>query len=238
MKRNATSGFTLLEILVAFGLLTVLVLALSMLFRQGTAAFKKGYDTTQVYQSARIALDRMVRELSSAYAGSEDSQMVYNFVGKESGVQTGTAGPEVYFMAPVKNSGDSDLVEIGYWLKTADNSLMRYIYTADKTDLSSFGSFTKGTSDLLASNVVSLVIEYYDGANWSNNWTSTYAAGLPRAVRITIKTASDAMIRKYAGNHTELLNNAKTFVGIAKMRNRARAVDNKYIDQNTAPEYP
>jgi len=238
MKRNSSSGFTLLEILVAFGLLTILVLALSMLFRQGTMAFKRGYDTTQVYQSARIALDRMVRELSSAYAGSQDATMVYNFIGKETGTQTGTAGPEVYCMAPIKNTGDSDLVEVGFWLKSADNSLMRYTYTANKADMSAFGQYTGGTSDLLASNVVSLAIEYYDGANWSNNWTSTYAAGLPRAVKITLKTASDEMIRKYANNQTELLNNAKTFVGIAKMRNRARAVDNKNIDLNTAPEYP
>jgi Tfp pilus assembly protein PilV len=239
MKRNTTSGFTLLEILVSFGLLTILVLALSMLFRAGTAAFKKGYDTTQVYQSARIALDRMVRELSSAYATySEGTAPIYTFEGKKTGTQPGTAGPEVYFMAPAKNTGDADLAEVGYWLKTADNSLMRYTFTANKSDMTGFGSYSNGSSDLLASNVVSLTVEYYDGAVWSDTWTSTYAAGLPQAVRITIKTADDDTIKKYKSSQTELLNHAKTFTGIAKTRNRPRAVDQLKIDQNTDPEYP
>ena len=252
MRLRNRSGFTLLELLVSFGLLTILVIALAMIFRQGTAAFKKGYDNTQVYQSARIALDRMVRELSGAYTTySEAGAPVYTFVGTESGSKTGTAGPEAYCIVPdVREDNYLGAAEVGFWLRTTDAdlanrfNLMRYVHTIGESDkgdaakISNFGKFTDGASELLASNVVSLAISYYDGTNWSNNWTSSYAAGLPRAVKITIKTADDDTIRKYKDDQTALENHAKTFVGIARMRNRTRAVDQLKIDTNAAPEYP
>ncbi|MDP8263716.1 MAG: prepilin-type N-terminal cleavage/methylation domain-containing protein [Candidatus Ancaeobacter aquaticus] len=213
MRVKKQNGFTLLETVVAFGLLTVLVVALTMIFSQGIKAFKHGFKTAQISQSARTAMDCMIRELASAYAGHG-----YKFKG-----QSNLPYRRVDFMVPLKNSGDCDLVEVSYWFAYSDPDenkifkIWRYYHVSDKSDTSNFGNFQDGSSEVLAENVVKCSINYLYAGWWSDSWISSNI--LPKAVRIEIKIVDDETMKKYSGSYSELEKRAKKFVGVVKLRN-------------------
>lgn len=61
--RRRPAAFTLVEIMVVIGLLTVIVLGLLAMFSQVQRAFKAGMAQTDVLESGRMAMEMMTREL-------------------------------------------------------------------------------------------------------------------------------------------------------------------------------
>ncbi len=61
-----TSGFTLMEVLVAATLGALLVVTIYMMFETNQSTFNKGEADTNLQQNARVAMDRIVRELRMA----------------------------------------------------------------------------------------------------------------------------------------------------------------------------
>ncbi len=66
------SGFTLIEVLVAMTVLSIMVLMVANIFQSSSAAWNIGTQKADMNTAARAALDYMVRELSSAVAGPID----------------------------------------------------------------------------------------------------------------------------------------------------------------------
>ncbi|HEV8531774.1 MAG TPA: prepilin-type N-terminal cleavage/methylation domain-containing protein [Methylomirabilota bacterium] len=61
-----TAGYSLAELLVALGLLGLVMAATAMLLQSGLAAWGWGAGRVEAQQSARVALERMARELKEA----------------------------------------------------------------------------------------------------------------------------------------------------------------------------
>src|SRR5213593_4084679 len=61
-----TAGYSLAELLVALGLLGLVMAATAMLLQSGLAAWGWGAGRGEAQQSARVALERMARELKEA----------------------------------------------------------------------------------------------------------------------------------------------------------------------------
>jgi prepilin-type N-terminal cleavage/methylation domain-containing protein len=76
MARRGTSGFTLLEILVAMAILMVLVLMMSTLFHQSTIAWDSGLRQAEMSMQARAAMALMQRDLMQAVAGDVAGNML------------------------------------------------------------------------------------------------------------------------------------------------------------------
>lgn len=68
---KASSGFSLVEILVATSILLVIVVLVSMVFQQQSAAFQSGVDRTQGQSAIRSVMGMISRDLSLA-VDSED----------------------------------------------------------------------------------------------------------------------------------------------------------------------
>lgn len=64
--RSPQAGFTLLEILVASGVLALMVTILFALFNEGSNAWKMGEKTAEINQSIRTAMDLIIRDVSLA----------------------------------------------------------------------------------------------------------------------------------------------------------------------------
>ena len=168
--KGSNRGFTLLELLVSVGLLALLVVTLSMVFSQGLKALHTGYNRAEMYASARTALEQMLREIPSAICDGTVGYPLNGFSTPH--FQTGSTGPELYFIGRVAGAGDSDVVELGYWWKRNPGAntgdLMRF-YVTDKADATHFELYTPalipnyatGDSNVLAQNVTNLVIAYY-----------------------------------------------------------------------------
>ena len=67
------SGFTLIEVLVAMTVLSIMVLMVANIFQSSSVAWNIGTQKADMNTAARAALDFMVRELACAVAGPVDS---------------------------------------------------------------------------------------------------------------------------------------------------------------------
>jgi prepilin-type N-terminal cleavage/methylation domain-containing protein len=65
--RNGEAGFTLVEVIVASTIMFAVLFALYAIFDVSVRAFGYGSDKIQAVGDARLALDRMEREIRAAY---------------------------------------------------------------------------------------------------------------------------------------------------------------------------
>ncbi|MFH1778233.1 MAG: type II secretion system protein GspJ [Candidatus Omnitrophota bacterium] len=199
MKNN---GFTLLEILAVLAILGMIVTSLAIIFRTATEAYTKSDELVWVYQEARTILERMTKELQSAFLSADEPQIVFQGFDDLTANGTYDAGSikdEVYFIAALPNSGDMDLVEVGYWLDN-QREINRHLQIADPNlDF----IFNTGTSNPFANDVTDLQFEYsLDGAVWQDTWNSAIGAAeegrLPPVIRITIEITKGKRVKRFS----------------------------------------
>lgn len=190
-------GFTLLELLVAISILALV----SVLIYSAFAAMRRTRDGLERvqdrYREGRIAMQRLTRELSSAYLSlhipADPSLVVLAtaFIGKR-----GNPADRVDFNAFAHTRRDrdvheSDQVELSYYgLASVDGSttdLVRRVSTRPDLEPSKGGKV-----EVLATDIDLFDLEYLDPQTglWTETWdsTSTVAqpARLPLQVRITL----------------------------------------------------
>ncbi len=192
-------GITLLELMVAMVITALLGMAIYNVCKLAMDAWQKGEARTQVYQNARIALNRMSEEIRSAITLNPD----YN------------SGKKIYFngtatqldfiataYAPIGNyyhswaSGSDDLkfdcCEIGYSLHASEKTIYRRQQISGVPDSTSITS--GGSTKEMATHITNLGFQYYDGTSWQPTWSSatTDSSGLPRLVEIAITAESES----------------------------------------------
>lgn len=100
MKGSPSSrGFTLVELLVAVALLSLLMVAFYTIFKGGTKAYETGEERVEIIQNARIAFERMVNEIRQALPDVDgDTPDVVFELG---GGATAKDGKWITFYAPI-----------------------------------------------------------------------------------------------------------------------------------------
>lgn len=76
-NRNWSRGFTLIELMVAIGLATILVGTVAMIFYGSTDIFKTSESRITIYGNARAAMDVMARDISSMLPRDSGQQRMY-----------------------------------------------------------------------------------------------------------------------------------------------------------------
>ena len=76
---NNERGYTLAELLTAMAVLGLLLAGLLLTLQEGQTAYQYGAGRAEVQQNARVALERMLRELRSASALSTSSASAVTF---------------------------------------------------------------------------------------------------------------------------------------------------------------
>ncbi len=194
-EETSAGGFTLLEVLVAMTILTIMGAALFTVFNQSTETWHRADARTQQFLAAREALGLMAMELRQAIVAPNAS------AGADVGAFWGLdGGEEVYFVAPTETrseDADQDICVIGYWVNAA-GELMRYCLS-DNDSYDDWRSLyphdIQGHSDPLGENIRSVTFEYWgpDDSKWDptddgrKKWESPDEDNtLPQAVRITL----------------------------------------------------
>ena len=172
--RSKKAGLTLIEILVVSVIFSIIVFALFTVFKGGLDSWHKAETLLDIYNSARVTLDMMEREVSSAFLYQESNSTNYwtKFLGTTSGgqIKTNSIADEIFFVAPVEdNPGKQDLCEVGYWLRN-DKCLMRHYEYFDGSVMPVAYDFTAradGSADtgaldsIVARNVADFQVTYY-----------------------------------------------------------------------------
>ena len=187
MKRRQ-AGFTLIEVMVSIGILssiTVLLWATS----QGTFRTKKAVESKMArYRVARLAMDRMLRDVQMAYLSQN------NVPGTEQTPRTffeGQRRPDIdelrfsYFghQRLYADSKEGDTAAVGYFSgRDPDDPRRLNLYRKETRRLQAdrFENIP-GEVELLCDDVVRLEIAYYhpDRKEWIENWRTTSADGFP-----------------------------------------------------------
>lgn len=198
-------GFTLLEVLVSVAILAIIMAALYSAYTTNVEAIQIARENGQVHQTARIALDRITKDLQSALAEMRTPTGIsrLGFVGKDQ-ERDGKRMDRLDFttltyMALSEQSPAADLCEVGYRVVEDPEQqevlvLMRrqkILVFIPKEDTSQGEGFSEGGSEQeLARNLAGFQVTYKDARGeeadrWSAEQTNA-TAGLPVLVKVRL----------------------------------------------------
>lgn len=189
-------GFTLLELLTAAAISSVLVVMLLGVFNQASKAWTAGEDQVELYQTGRAVLDLMARDLSQVR------------VERQYGFLNGSSVGMDFYAAVSDPAILSDLDRVQYVYTAANGTLSR-----TNTPL---GGTQTGTA-LITSNLVSFRLRY-----WTNTTAHTLTpltsynnySNAPVAVEVTLGLLSSRAAAAYWANSSARLNITNSYLRV------------------------
>lgn len=177
-------AFTLVELLLAMSILTVLVILLSSLLGGVSRAWISGEQQVETFQDGRAILELISRELDQAVI-SPKLQMVQN-VSLPSTASERSAASNLFWQANLTSTSAGDLCEVGYFLDS-NFRLMRFfvpptdttnyqIFSSAPSDIAATWTGAAGTAALnttISNNVIALWIRCFDANGDPIPWSST-----------------------------------------------------------------
>ncbi|MCH7779938.1 MAG: prepilin-type N-terminal cleavage/methylation domain-containing protein [Acidobacteria bacterium] len=204
--RLRSRGFTLLEMVLALSLMT-LVLTTTMLFFSSTLRTRNaGEKLAQRTQLERVLLRQMAREISQARVintyekiGAQEK----GFGGKLKGIEMLTyvlPRPERFAKRDLRDievPAEFDLRRVIYYLIRADKlededgnprvfGLARHEFKLRNRQVSIEGEEYEERVELIAPEIKYLSFRFFDGASWTSRWEGSDQDSLPQTVRVTI----------------------------------------------------
>jgi type II secretory pathway component PulJ len=182
-----------MELLLAIAIAAVVMTIVNSVFFNSYNVAQSVGEQTEVYQVARIAMDRMIKDISCAYVPSEECTeeriQRYLFIGKNeedeeiqkdsiSFISAADMG-----LSPVAGG----LCEIGYYLRESEDeedtfTLIRREDSVPDSDVSQGGNAME-----IAEGIKSIDIVYIDNSDQThNNWDLLDNLCLPNQVKITL----------------------------------------------------
>jgi general secretion pathway protein J len=203
VRGKDTSGFTLMEILIAIFILAVI---LSMLYAAYTGTFRN-IDETQsradMYEMARIALDRMVEDLECAYmsrntekeVSEEEQNPVTRFVGEQAetdGRRTDTLSfSSRAHLVFYPEDLDLDQTKITYEVGEGEDEGRFALFRSDTPELTLVSEEETRGGAVLCNGLHALRLIYYDeNGEAYDSWDSTqdsFKDKLPARVSIFLE---------------------------------------------------
>jgi general secretion pathway protein J len=206
-SKKDIKGFTLIEMMLAIAISVVVVGTVYVTFYQSHKVTQSIMEQTEVYQMARLCMDRMMKDLNCIYFSPYlvlDDQMMsnpkaselaqkYRFIGKNE--VNGTSDTDRLYFTTTSDIGLGDksgiLNEVDYELKEdPDNKGLYFlIRREDNKPHDGITDSARNPGMEIAENVVSMNIVYYDKTGKeSDEWdaTSTTEPALPYMIKITL----------------------------------------------------
>jgi general secretion pathway protein J len=203
MNPTNPKGFTLLEILIAMFIFAVV---LSTIYTSYTGTFRIVNETesqADIYGMARIALERMLEDLESAYipekVETSESDEDSTFVGEDTEIK-GRNVDSLRFISRAhlvfsEQEQASGTVEIAYYVQEDDEGESFVLYRRDRPAFQEKPE--EGTGGLvLCDSLVSVSFTYYDDeGEVHENWDSTsdeFKDKIPKMVSIKLELENSA----------------------------------------------
>lgn len=188
-------GLTLLELMLSTAIVAVLTFALYSALYSAFHARETAQAQTGGPRQASIALDLIEQNLksveppnASASVGSSSGPFFGPFMGYAPGGASTSAELDFYCNGHSFDKPDSPFAEGMRHVQimlSSDGTTSQLVREVNTNLLDPNGETL--TEEVLAKNVTSLTIQYYDGSNWTDSWDSTTTTALPLAVDITIE---------------------------------------------------
>ena len=211
---NNTRGFSLIEVLIAITLVAVISIMIWQSMGTTIRSKERTEHRDRVFRAASIAIEKMTQDLSMSVmfsnvellgvssSGEQQSKIV--FIGTNQGDQDKIIFDSFSHVRYLKDSKESDLAEITYWLEQDPERSGQFLLkkreisppTAQPERLVESHEKKKGESGesvmTLLEGVLELNFRYYNPqkTDYGDDWDSTksdFVGRLPKAVEISLK---------------------------------------------------
>ncbi len=211
------TGFTLVEVLLAFAIFAVVLVVLLSAFSGAERARDILSDRSRGYRQIRAALDRIGTELSGAFAadwvqGSALTVRADDFSGKTAStlVMTAFALPD-----PGEARPATDIVKVKYSARVSADGAFLDLYR-EQADLPFIANRMATREVRIAERLSGFRVEAWDGSAWVKEWPSSgrKATALPRKVAFVLADATGKEYRRVvpvvlAGQEATILRSGK-----------------------------
>jgi type II secretion system protein J len=200
-------GFTLMEMLVALMVFSLIITAVYSLFSSGRMAADLGAHRSRMDQAGRAAIRALLADLRGAWGVYAISTLDTGFVGVHEGTDDSPADTIAFIAlnnhtplstptATVSESGatttasaiEMDLSKVAWSVDTDEATDAKGLVRAKHKLITETAVITKKGEDLetIVEDVVGLRFRYYDGSAWTDTWDSTTTGILPKAVEVAV----------------------------------------------------
>jgi prepilin-type N-terminal cleavage/methylation domain-containing protein len=196
MKRK---GFTLLELIVAMVIFSIVVSAAYALFDAGRSVTSRAEYRSQLFQTARAALQAVEDDLRGAVLPS--TQFDLGFIGTSGGSDKEPLD-KLEFVSVNRHTSTAydtntvttdkvwgiDLSKVYYSIEQ-DASRKAHGFVRERPlELTPPNGPAHRDDDIkeLSQDVVFIHFRYFDGTDWQISWDSTQTGNLPKAVEVTV----------------------------------------------------
>jgi type II secretion system protein J len=184
------AGFTLIEILVASAIASIILVIVYTSYRSIVQSIKKATGNAEFYENVNLAISKIDTDISNTYYARNNKKTF--FVSEES-----AGNNNCYFITvnhntinftgdPAKPCPAGDIQEIGYYLKADKSTQGLFSLIKHEKPYYWYDPLTGGTDNILLRNVVSLKFEFLKGNDWDELWDSRQNSLFPRAVKTTL----------------------------------------------------
>lgn len=216
MKKR--EGFTLVELLVALAITSILVVLLTSVVSAALSTWRQGRNRLDTFSNARQLIGRLQDEISAATAAKDRIEFVEN---NSSLSTTNPTSENIFFVAPYPNSGSGDLCVIMYRHNTITHRLERRfkdsagawnVAPADRYKVGKYPDTTPSEWRVVADGVIEFEIRSYSQRDLDNNvaipaasWNSAAPGNAdmegktPRRVVLRLKVVDDRTLVRMAG---------------------------------------
>jgi general secretion pathway protein J len=196
VKRRA-HGFTLVEVMVAVGILAMVTTLVWGSFRD-TLRTKSAIEVQSArYRTVRIALERVAREISQAYLSqNEDTTQEFRrtfFIGKRRSDLDELRFSYFGHQRLYQDADECDTAQVAYFgARDREHNWVNLMRRETRRLANLRVEDAPGATDILCDDVVRLRFDYWDARDkqWRDEWATTSVDGqpdrLPAKVRITL----------------------------------------------------
>jgi len=197
-KPNNNEGFSLLEIIVALALASIILTLTSAAYKSILTTIIDFSGHAEFYENINLALAKIDKDLSNVYYNRDNKNIFFigNQEEENSKINFVTINHKNFNILGNMNLANpkSDIGEIGYFLEDdPEASEVKLLMRREERHYDE-NPEEGGENNLLLENVVSLKFEYKEGNSWNSFWDSTNTHRFPKAVKTTL------IIKNYNGH--------------------------------------
>jgi len=180
-------GFTLIEVLVAITLLSLVLTAVYGVFTTLSTTQKRLQGDSEAYHQARIIFDRLAREIRTCYLDTGNERSTF------SSGEDNLGQPYLEFCSTsALTSGDTPggVTQVRYELETDLGQTVGVLYRRAQP---LYITEEIGRRQKMSSQIKTIVWRFYDGSEWQDDWDSSMSDSLPQTVemQLTIHSSND-----------------------------------------------
>jgi len=194
-SQTTNEGFTLIEVLLAVFIASIVMAVLYASFFQIIKVKDKVEQELELYHEARVIFSKMTRDIVTAFPRGSVNSVSSNapsdfFMGSQEG-NFSTLTFTSLSRTPAKNAKESDQTEISYFLEPTEDD--PNLFALMRRDDPTIGTEEGGSEYPISERIVGFTLSYLGEASVASEnqelafeWNSSDGSSLPRAVNVNI----------------------------------------------------